>query len=56
VLSRWRHDYNNLRPQLALGGVAPATARRTLELSDGSASGALAKTQPMKYSAARLSF
>lgn len=56
MLSRWRHDYNNIRPHSALGGLTPATARRTLELSDGSASGALAKPQPMTYSAAGLSF
>ena len=56
ALSRWRHDYNNLRPHSALGGLTPATARRALELSDGSAPAALAKPQPMKYSAAGLSF
>ena len=56
ALGRWRYDYNNRRPHSALGGLTPATARRTLELIDGSASGALAKTQLMKYSAAGLSF
>jgi putative transposase len=56
ALGRWRHDYNNVRPHLALGGLTPATARRALELLDGCAPGALAKPQPMKYSAARLSF
>ena len=56
ALSRWRHDYNNLRPHSALGGLTPAAARRALQLSDGSAPGALAKPQPMKYSAAGLSF
>jgi putative transposase len=56
ALGRWRHDYNNVRPHSALGGITPATARRTLEPLDGSATGALAKPQPMKYSAAGLSF
>jgi transposase InsO family protein len=56
ALGRWRHDYNNVRPHSALGGITPATARRTLEPLDGSAPGALAKPQPMKYSAAGLSF
>jgi putative transposase len=56
ALGRWRHDYNNLRPHSALGGITPATARRTLEPLDGSAPGGLAKPQPMKYSAAGLSF
>jgi len=56
ALGRWLHDYNNLRPHSALGGLTPAAARRALELLDGSAPGALAKPQPMKYSAAGLSF
>jgi putative transposase len=49
ALGRWRHDYNNLRPHSALGGITPATARRTLEPLDGSAPGGPAKPQPMKY-------
>jgi hypothetical protein len=32
---------------LALGGLTPATARRALELFDGSAPGALPKAQPI---------
>lgn len=56
ALGRWRHDYNNVRPHSAHGGLTPATARQTLELLDGSAPGALAKPQPMRYSAAGLSF
>jgi putative transposase len=56
ALGRWRYDYNNLRPHSALGGLTPAAARRVLELLDGSVPGALAKPQPMKYSAAGLSF
>ncbi len=39
-----------------LGGLTPATARRALELADGSAPGALAKPQPMTYLAAGLLF
>lgn len=54
-LSRWRYDYNNVRPHSALNGNPPATARRTLELTDGSTPGALAKLQPMKYQAKGLS-
>lgn len=54
-LSLWRYDYNNLRPHSALNGQSPASAHRALELSDGSAHGALAKSQTMRYSAARLS-
>ena len=56
ALGRWRHDYNNLRPHSALGRLTPAAARRAHELLDGSAPGALAKPQPMKYSAAGFSF
>jgi len=56
ALSRWRYDYNNSRPHSALAGLTPAAARRALELLDGSAPGALAKPQPMKYIAAGLSF
>ena len=56
ALGRWHHDYNNLRPHSALAGLTPATVRRAPELLDGSAPGALAKPQPMKYLAAGLSF
>lgn len=42
-LARWRYDYNTIRPHSALGGLAPATARRTLVLSEGTAHGALAR-------------
>ena len=55
VLSRWRHDYNNIRPHSALGGKTPASARRSLELFDGSAPGALANTSDMSYLTAGLS-
>lgn len=54
-LSLWRYDYNNLRPHSALNGMSPASARRALELSGGSAHGALAKPETMKYLTAGLS-
>lgn len=54
-LSLWRYDYNNIRPHSALNGQSPASARRALELSDGSAHGALAKPETMKYLTAGLS-
>lgn len=49
VIALWRHDYNHARPHSALGGATPAEARRSLELRDGSAHGALAKLQPISY-------
>jgi putative transposase len=54
-LSLWSYDYNNLRPHSALNGRTPASARRALELVDGSAHGALAKPETMKYLTAGLS-
>ena len=54
-LSIWRYDYNNVRPHSALNGQPPATARRALELMNGSTPGALAKAQTISYSAAGLS-
>jgi len=54
-LSLWRYDYNNIRPHSALNGRTPASARRALELSGGSAHGALAKPETMKYLTAGLS-
>ena len=53
-LALWRHDYNNIRPHSALNGQSPATARRALELFDGSTHGALAKHEHMSYSATGL--
>ncbi len=53
-LARWRYDYNNVRPHSAHGGKPPATARRTLELPDGSTPGGLAKTQNINYERKRL--
>lgn len=54
-ISKWRYDYNNIRPHSALNGQSPATARRALELLFGSAHTALAKTQTMHYLKAGLS-
>ncbi len=54
-LNRWRYDYNNVRPHSALNGNPPATARRALELPDGSTPGALAKLKTMKYQTKGLS-
>ncbi len=48
-LALWRYDYNNVRPHSSLGNQTPAQARRTLELSDGSAPGALAQTETEDY-------
>ena len=48
-LARWRYDYNHIRPHSALGNLAPAQARRTLEQSEGLASGALAPPGPAGY-------
>jgi putative transposase len=55
VLSRWRHDYNNIRPHPALGGNTPASARRSPDHFDGSAPGALANASNMGYLTAGLS-
>jgi hypothetical protein len=51
-LSEYRERY--IRPHSALNGQSPSTARRALELSGGSAHGALAKPKTMRYSAAGL--
>jgi putative transposase len=48
-LGRWRHDYNHVRPHSSLGNQTPAQARRTLELAEGSAPGALAQTYHKDY-------
>jgi len=54
-LARWRHDYNHQRPHTALKGRTPAEARRALELVDGSAPGALANPETLRYSTRGLS-
>ena len=48
-LARWRYDYNHVRPHSSIGNRAPAEARRTLELNEGSAPGALAQTDDQNY-------
>ena len=48
-LALWRYDYNNTRPYSSLGNQTPAEARRTLELNEGSAPGALAQTDDEEY-------
>lgn len=48
-LALWRYDYNNVRPHSSLGNQTPAEARRTLEQFEGSAPGALAKTEDEEY-------
>lgn len=40
-LALWRYDYNHVRPHSALGGLSPATARRSHGRADGSAHDAL---------------
>ncbi|AEQ53559.1 transposase [Pelagibacterium halotolerans B2] len=53
-VARWRHDYNNVRPHSALGGLTPASVRRSPELLRGSAHGALDPTEKMDYQSAAL--
>jgi len=48
-LALWRYDYNNVRPHSSLNNQTPANARRTLELSEGSAPGAFAKANDDEY-------
>lgn len=54
-LSRWRYDYNVVRPHSALQGQSPTAARRSLELQEAEAHGALAKPITMSYLTAGLS-
>jgi putative transposase len=51
----WRYDYNYVRPHSSLGKQTPAEARRTLELFDGNASGALATPETDAYQTQGLS-
>ena len=53
-LALWRYDYNNVRPHLSPGNQTPAEARRTLELNEGSAPGALAQTEEYENQTGRL--
>ena len=48
-LAIWRYDYNNVTPHSSLGNKTPAEARRTLEISEVSAPGALAKPEDTQY-------
>ena len=55
TLGRWRYDYNNVRPHSALNNQPPATARRSLELRQGSAHAAMATRPNNDYQTKRLS-
>lgn len=55
ALARWRRDYNTVRPHSSLGGRTPAEARRSPELSVGSATAALANRNPISYATQGLS-
>ena len=55
TLGRWRYDYNNVRPHSALNNQPPATARRSLELRQGSAHAAMATRPNNDYQTQRLS-
>ena len=48
-LALWRYDYNNVRPHSSLCNQTPAEARRTLELLDGNAFGALVQSETDHY-------
>src|SRR6056297_887103 len=48
-LGLWRYHYNHVRPHSSLGNKTPAEARRALELSEGSALGALAHNERPDY-------
>lgn len=48
-LSRWRHDYNQVRPHSSLSGLAPADARRAFEPKTSSTHDVLANTVNSRY-------
>ena len=48
-LALWRYDYNAVRPHSSLANQTPLQARRTLELLEGSAPGALAPNDKPEY-------
>jgi len=48
-LAMWHYDYNHVRPHSSLDNQALAEARRTLELNEGSALGALAQIETEDY-------
>lgn len=45
----WRYDHNNVRPHSALGKDTPTNAHWALELSEGSAPGALAQSEDDEF-------
>lgn len=55
TLALWRYDYNNVKPHSSLCNKTPAEARRTLELLDGIAPGALATPEYDDYQTQGLS-
>ncbi|RJE79105.1 hypothetical protein DWB67_14215 [Paracoccus sp. JM45] len=48
-MALWRYDYNHVRPYSSLGNQTPAEARRTLEILDGNAPGALVQPETDHY-------
>ena len=54
-LALWRYDYNAVRPHSSLANQTPLQARRTLELLEGNAPGALARPETDHYQTQGLS-
>lgn len=48
-LALWRYDYNNVRPHSSFNNQTPTSARRSLEIFEGSATGALAQSEDDEY-------